>query len=232
MKYINITAFVLTGICFAGFVLTLSLSFAAGVILFAAFGISGCLKRRHPEYVSDTKKNIQRLAAMLLAGAFFFQFPPLFIESSFLWQYPFQKMYTGLYRNVKEPDFFFDFRNDVQGDYCFEYLAAFMQGSGSYSVRFKTTPEIAAAYSGKFSPVSEYIIPLDKFNGLSDYTVTAADGSEGTISVTIDEDFFGNSDSENTFVFILETNLNWNHPHTSAVIVDKTNGLIQLSRLG
>ena len=69
---------------------------------------------------------------------------PWVVHSEYKWQYPFQKAYIGLYQNIKEPEFFPDFMNDVRSGYEFDYLPSIMQGAGHYSVTFVTTPERAA----------------------------------------------------------------------------------------
>ena len=164
--------------------------------------------------------------AVILAALFFllyiFAFPPA-ISSRSAFKYPVQRAYIGLYKNINEPDEFPDFSEDILSDYKFDYAPSILQGAGHYSVRFTTFPERAAEYAEQFEAVSEFIIPM------SDY----GDGFEtedGYIFVYYDRDFF--ADCPQAVTYICQTNQNFNHPYTFALIADTESGKIQLSQLG
>ncbi|MGN1100681.1 MAG: hypothetical protein ACI4RG_00710 [Huintestinicola sp.] len=164
-----------------------------------------------------------RAIAFLIAEAFIFSAPP-FLSSSSLWRYPIQRGYIGLYRNIREPEAFPDFRPDVESGYRFEYLPSILQGAGHYSVCFVTSPEKAAEYAERFSETAQYIIPLEEYDGR--YSVSDTE----EIAAYIDREFW--SEPSGAQIYVCETNLNFNHPHTFAVIVDKDRGMIQLSQEG
>ena len=164
--------------------------------------------------------------AVILAALFFllyiFAFPPA-ISSRSAFKYPVQRAYIGLYKNINEPDEFPDFSEDILSDYKFDYAPSILQGAGHYSVRFTTFPERAAEYAEQFEAVSEFIIPM------SDY----GDGFEtedGYIFVYHDRDFF--ADCPQAVIYICQTNQNFNHPYTFALIADTESGRIQISQLG
>ncbi|MCH5194668.1 MAG: hypothetical protein J1F11_11960 [Oscillospiraceae bacterium] len=176
-----------------------------------------------------------RSMALMLILFFMFSMPTLTIRSRMIWQYPFQKFYTGLYQNVKEPDWFPDFRDDVQSDYYFEYIPSLMQGTGHYSVCFITSPETAAEYENKFASQAQYIIPFEEYAAASDrYTIgdEKDDSGNNALDVYWEKIFWRNGAEPATQIYVLDAVLNFNHPHSSAVIIDRERGRIQLSRLG
>lgn len=164
-----------------------------------------------------------RVLAFLLAEAFIFCTPP-FLSSDSLWRYPIQRAYIGLYSNIKEPKNFPDFTADVESGYCFDYMPSIMQGAGHYSVCFVTSPEKAAEYAERYSKKAKYVIPLAEYDGR--YTITDTE----EIVIYADRDFW--SEPSGAMIYVCETNLSFNHPHTFAVIADENRGMIQLSKLG
>lgn len=164
-----------------------------------------------------------RVLAFLIAEAFIFSTPP-FLSSNSLWRYPIQRGYIGLYSNIKEPEAFPDFRPDAESGYRFDYIPSILQGAGYYSVCFVTTPEKAAGYAERYSQAAQYVIPLEEYEGR--YTVSDTE----EITAYIDKEFW--ADSSDAKIYVCETNLSFNHPHTFAVIVDVDRGMVQLSQLG
>lgn len=176
-----------------------------------------------------------RSMALMIILFIMFCTPTLTIHSRLTWQYPFQKFYTGLYQNVREPEWFPDFRDDVRSDYSFDYMPSIMQGTGHYSVCFVTSPEIAAEYENKFASQARYIIPLDDFTARSGwYTIGDAkdDSGNNVLDIYWNMDFWESGEEPTAQIYVLDAVLNFNHPHSSAVIVDRESGRIQLSRLG
>ena len=215
------------------FILTSDIRFLiAAVICF----LTGIIKNAGEMNVRKIVTNIlMRCMALMLILFFMFSMPPLTIHSKMTWQYPFQRFYTGLYQNVKEPEWFPDFRSDVQSDYYFDYLPSIMQGTGHYSVCFVTSPEAAAGYENKFAAGARYIIPLDEFTARSGcYTIgeDKDDSGNNVLDVYWNMNFWKKGEEPNAQIYVLDAVLNWNHPHSSAVIIDKESGRIQLSRLG
>lgn len=220
----------LTGI--VGFILTAAVKFLAAAIVCFLVGIIGFAADKN----YDNKKGIiGRIIALIIILFFMFSMPSLIILPSNVWQYPFQKFYTGLYHNVREPEWFPDFRDDVQSDYSFEYMPSIMQGTGHFSVCFVTSPEIAAEYERKFTSEAQYIIPLDEFTVRSFYSVNGNSENpweDDVLDIYWNMKFWKKGEEPNAHIFVLDAVLNYNHPHSSAVIIDAESGRIQLSRLG
>ncbi|MGN0636793.1 MAG: hypothetical protein ACI4J0_00345 [Huintestinicola sp.] len=164
-----------------------------------------------------------RVLAFLIAEAFIFSTPP-FLSSSSLWRYPIQRGYIGLYSNIREPEAFPDFRPDAESGYRFDYMPSILQGAGHYSVCFVTSPEKAAGYAERYSQTARYVISLEEYDGR--YSVSDTE----EIVVYTDKEFW--SEPSGAQIYVCETNLSFNHPHTFAVIVDKDRGMVQLSQEG
>lgn len=165
------------------------------------------------------------------------------LNSHTLWKYPFQRAYIGLYQNIKEPEWFPDFEGDVKGEYEFDYMPSVMQGTGHYSVYFETDEETLRRYENEFSSKAEYTFTLEEYysaENVFDRAVEIPDidsknstekSAAGRISLFLGKRYDGQA-SSNVTVYVLDSNLDFNHPHTSAVFIDKDNNAVFLSRLG
>lgn len=173
------------------------------------------------------------LIALFLVGCFvMFGFTPIILESHLKWQYPFQKAYAALRHNCMEPDWFpQDFMADVVSDYELNNVPSIMQGIGYYSVEFVTTPEKAAGYASRYAEQAVYTVPLSDYSGSSFYYLD--EKQEQVLDVYVGHIWNTDHSVEvNTTIYVLYTNGNWNHPHSSAVLVDPTTGRVQFSQLG
>lgn len=186
---------------------------------------------------SGTKVRPGNPVGALLIAAFTimltFTTPPFFSSRS-LWKYPMQRAYIACFRNVKAPAEFPDKPEEVLGDYEFEYMPSVMQGTGHYSVTYRTSPERAAAYAGEYAPKARYTIPLSEYDygyKVEDFTPRENSYDDGSLDVFISEVMRGGA-SDSAQIYVLDAVLNWNHPHSTAVIVDTETGLVQFSRLG
>lgn len=207
-------------LCLIGFILTASVRFIAAALI---IGISYITWLKKDKHTSPKKKDIAlRVISAAIVLILIFSVPPLGLSSRMLWQYPFQKGFVGMYRNIKEPDWFPDFRDDVLADYRFDYLPSILQGTGHFSVRFTTTPERAAEYAEIFSQQAKWKLSYE------DISFTAP--QDEYPDIYIDRDFLENETGAE--VYILDGVVDWNHPHSSAVIIDVQTGKIQLSQLG
>ncbi len=171
---------------------------------------------------------------LLLGMCFLYLMPPFIFNSHSLWKYPLQKAYINLYQNIKEPDYFPDFADAVVSDYTFSYTPSIMQGAGNYCVSFVTTPEQAQEYEKIYSAQAQYDFPMTELHGHS-YELDSENFKSISVAVGSlwEESSFEEYASEtNTNIYILSTNADWNHPHTSAVIVDSQSGRIEFSQLG
>lgn len=211
-----------------GFVLTFSPTFAVTAVFCCIVAMVGKAKDQYPDRRKDAPA--VRIIVMLLVVGFLFLMPPLGVSSEWAWQYPFQRAYIGLYQNVDEPEWLPDFMKDVESDYLFTYEPGLMQGTGHYSVEFVTTRERAAAYEQQFAPQAQYTIPL---RSLYSNTYRLPDSGK-EITLYWNKDFWAgywNSESS-AQIYVLDADISPNHPHSSAVIIDKATGKVQFSRLG
>lgn len=218
----------------ACFVLTNSVKFLIAATLILIIAMVGNKSDKN-DLQNRIKNIIGRILALIIILFFMFSIPSIMISSSALWKYPFQSFYIGLYQNVKEPEWFPDFRKDVQSDYSFEYIPSIMQGTGHYSVCLVTSPETAAEYEKKFASQARYIIPFDEYSSREGwYTIgeDKDDSGNNVLNVYWDMDFWKKGEEPNAQIYVLDAVLNWNHPHSSAVIIDTESGRVQLSRLG
>ena len=115
---------IITIICYILFLCSLALMFLTDAPTFIFAAVMSLLAAA----ISTTKKN-NIPVLLLLAGGVGLIFPPLTIESRSVWKYPFQRFYTSIYMNIKEPDFFPDSFDNVQGDYRFSYMPSFGQAT-------------------------------------------------------------------------------------------------------
>ena len=171
---------------------------------------------------------------LLIGMCFLYLIPPFIFNSHSLWKYPLQKAYINCYQNIHEPDYFPDFSRDVVSDYTFNYAPSMMQGAGNYCVSFVTTPEKAGEYEKIYSAQAEYSFPLTELHHHS-YELDSENFKSISVAVGSlwEESSFEEYVAEiHTNVYILSTNADWNHPHTSAVIVDAQSGRIEFSQLG
>lgn len=188
-----------------------------------------------------SKKSGRNAILLILATAMTlwlgFGTAPLSVSSQTLWKYPFQRAYIGLYQNIAEPDWFPDFAGDVKGGYEFDYMASMLQGTGHYSVYFETDGETVKRYAQDFSKQAKYSFTFAEY-AASKRTSDAPAGTKqeqnnsiGDISMYVGSRYDGCS-SADVQIYVLETNFDFNHPHTSAVMIDRNNNTVFLSRLG
>lgn len=212
--------------CIVCFILTGFAKFITAAVL--------CILVGFIKNIGSKKGLIDRIIAAAIVLIVMFGIAPLGISSHALWRYPFQRSYIGCYRNVKEPEWFPDFRSDVVSDYRFEYMASVMQGSGYYTVMFTAAPARAAEYAAEFSARAEYILPLNDYNNAYDKMLkaeTALGNADefGSLSLYAPGGFFEYWDGcPDARIYVIDAVLHPNHPHTSAVVIDETTGRIQL----
>lgn len=210
----------------SAFVLTNAVRFLAFAVVSAAALIFAVSAKKSPD--AKVLSYIVGMAGVTLFFSFILSMPSLSINSRADWKYPFQRFYVGCYQNVKEPEWFPDFLEDVRGDYSFSYMPSLMQGSGFYRVYFTALPETVSEYEKEFSPKAQYTIPVSEFMYGDSYTVYDKNGNDkGKIYISLPEEF-----GESATVYVIDTNLDWNHHHTSAVIVDPQQGKIGLIQEG
>ena len=177
-------------------------------------------------------RGIEIIVTFIFALCSCFCFPPFQTSSDLKWKYPFQKSFIKLYHNIQEPDWFSDFLGDVRGDYRFDYMPTILQGTGHYSVRFVTDREIAERYASKLAETAVHIVRLDdNYNGSFHVENETPENYDDSFYIYKDEEFW-NDASSSAKVYVLYTDYDWNHPDTSAVLIDPETGKVEFSQLG
>lgn len=181
------------------------------------------------------KRTLKIIIAAALVIGIMTSFPPITLHTTSLKLYPYFKGYAERYHNIHQPDWYPDFKGDVQSDFRFDYIPSIMQGTGHWTVRFSTSPETAAGYAEQFGG-ARYEFDLSQYDdsvnvSVEDLGYDAPPEGEDIITIDFDRDFWkGHEDTAR--VYVIDAVLNWNHPHSSAVIVDEAAGMVELSQLG
>ena len=170
---------------------------------------------------------------------------PVYMYSNSLWKYPFQRIYIGCYRNIREPEWFPDFYDDVKGDFEFDYSASVMQGTGHYSVLYETDADGIKRVRDEFEGKAQYVFTVGEFSNGSIYDGRFSElDKEKEENINASLTFYLGSrysdaaygkltdDLKNDIVFILSSNLDFNHPKASAIVIDTDNNTVFLSQLG
>ena len=158
-------------------------------------------------------------------------------HSTTKWKYNAQRKYVDLMHNGHS-DCFPDKLPDDISDYSIEYLPSFLQGTGHFRVHFKTSTEQIARYENEYSAQAIYTIPLSDFNDsrrvqVKEISPKASATYEGdsTLDVSYDNKFWEGHENNSTVYFISAVH-NWNHPHSGAVIINKTEKMVEFTHLG
>ena len=121
-------------------------------------------------------------------------------------------------------------------DYGFHFVATLGQGAGHSSVRFKASQDVIKAYEEEYSAKAIYTYPLSVFDEghitVEKVSPKAAIGMTDDKSLFIyrDTDFWAESTSAT--VYVTSATHNWNHPHSTAVIIDSEKNMIEFAQLG
>ena len=152
------------------------------------------------------------------------------------WRYNFQKLYV-IFRNNYEFRVAPEKLPDDISDYSMEYLPSIMQGTGHSSVRFKASHDVIKAYEEEYSAKAIYTYPYSEFEygysiSVDEVNPKASAKWEDDKSLYIysDSDFW--SESTSATVYVISAVHNWNHPHSSAVIIDSEKNMIEFAQLG
>lgn len=151
------------------------------------------------------------------------------------WRYNFQKSYI-IFRNNYEFRVAPEKLPDDISDYSMEYLPSIMQGTGHSSVRFKASQDVIKAYEEEYSAKAIYTYPLSVFqDGSIDVEQVSPKADIGmtddkSLLVYRDTDFW--SESTSATVYVISATHNWNHPHSTAVIIDNEKNMIEFAQLG
>lgn len=150
------------------------------------------------------------------------------------WKYNFQKLYV-IFRNNYEFKVAPEKLPDDISDYSMEYLPSIMQGTGHSSVRFKASYDVIKAYEEEYSAKAIYTYPYSEFEyghlTVDEVSPKAVSKYEDCgLDIYSDTDFW--SESTSATVYVISAVHNWNHPHSSAVIIDSEKNMIEFAQLG
>jgi hypothetical protein len=160
-------------------------------------------------------------------------FPP-FIHSYSPWKYNFQREYIEKYNGMSSKDFPSVLPRDIK-NYEFDYAPSIMQGTGHCSARFKASADVIKAYESQYAPQAIYTIPLENFSGgMTTIEKISPEAKQSyaedkSLDIWSDDDFWADTDAT---VYVISAVHNWNHPHSSAVIISKDKSKIQFTQLG
>ena len=224
--YVFLLTALISAVCF---VLTAMYRYIVLLIAALVLGFGGLLLDRHlAKKGKNLKKSMNaRIIVLIMCMIPVLAVPPLTVESRFRWQYPFQKYIINRYRNIREPDWFPEIDGDaVVSGYRFSYLPSIMQGTGHYSIAFNTTEDQMNAY------IDEYGQKQSAVKMLGECRDAGPDARNTDIpSLWLDPEIRKNA-LDDAYVFIIDAQYDFNHPHTSAVIIDEYHKRIQFLQLG
>lgn len=151
------------------------------------------------------------------------------------WRYNFQKSYI-IFRNNYEFRVAPEKLPDDISDYSMEYLPSIMQGTGHSSVRFKASQDVIKAYEEEYSAKAIYTYPYSEFEyghlTVDEVSPKASAKWEDDKSLDIFSDIDFWEESTSATVYVISAVHNWNHPHSSAVIIDSEKNMIEFAQLG
>lgn len=150
------------------------------------------------------------------------------------WRYNFQKSYI-IFRNNYEFKVAPEKLPDDISDYSMEYQPSIMQGTGHSSVRFKASQDVIKAYEEEYSAKAIYTYPYSEFEyghlTVDEVSPKAVSKYEDRgLDIYSDTDFWAESTSAT--VYVTSATHYWNHPHSTAVIIDSEKNMIEFAQLG
>ncbi|MDO4863554.1 MAG: hypothetical protein Q4A05_05230 [Ruminococcus sp.] len=157
-----------------------------------------------------------------------------FIHSYTPWKYNIQRSYIEIYNRNSSKDFPAMLPRDIT-DYEFDYMPSIMQGTGHCWARFETSADTVKAYESEYAPQAIYTLPLSSFeSGRVDVDVVSPEAiqpfkEDKSLDISYDRDFW---DGTEATVYVLSATHNWNHPHSSAVIISDDHTKVQFAQLG
>lgn len=127
--------------------------------------------------------------------------------------------------------------DDIE-DYSIDYMPSIMQGTGHFRVRFRTSAEQIEKYEKEYSEKAIYTIPLKDFGGKSIINVQefspeaeVSYEDDKSLDVAYSQTFWEGHENGAT-VYVASAVHNWNHPHSGAVIINRSECMIEFTQLG
>ncbi len=172
---------------------------------------------------------------ILIPILFFMSLLLIGLSSETPFRYNFQKQYiTSM--NGYEFDILPEKLPDDISDYFFSFKATVGQGAGHSSVRFKASHDVIKAYEEEYSAKAIYTYPYSEFEyghsiSVDEVSPKAESKYEDhSLGIYSDTDFWAESTSAT--VYVTSATHYWNHPHSTAVIIDSEKNMIEFARLG
>lgn len=131
-------------------------------------------------------------------------------------QYPMQKWYVTTKHGSGDISWMPDTLPASVSEYGGDFLPTILQGDGYFHVHFVCDDADIAAYEAQYSAIAQRCVPLSE---------ASADDA-----LFYDTGFWSNHESTAT-LYLLEGD-GINHPHGSAVVIDKENRCIEFCRTG
>ena len=171
-------------------------------------------------------------AFLIFIGCSFLSAWSFGFSSKTQWRYGFQKKYIEN-SGSSYVDYFPDKLPEGISDYHFDFRQAAMQGDGHASLSFIADDKLVNEYIREYSKDAIYTFEVSKGANITPQTVSPKAIQEvkddTTLRVYFDEDFWG-ADKENATVYVFSAVHNFNHPSSSALIIDKKTNKIQFSK--
>lgn len=161
------------------------------------------------------------------------------VNSDSMWRYTFQRKYISGYGKTS-CDYMPDTLPEGISDYRFFYRPTIMQGTGNNFLRFVADDALVDEYISEYSKEAIYTRPLSDFkrdciifiDKVSPKAESISDTFEGrALALRYDEKFWGD-DVDNATVFFTYAYHNFNHPSSSAVIIDKNTNKVEFAHFG
>ena len=116
---------------------------------------------------------------------------------------------------------------DSVENYKLEVMPSIMQGTGYTRLHFSTQSDFVAQCESELQKQAQYTLPFSAFSQGEHFL----DGDrEKTITLAYTREFWEDA-SDDAIVYVLYTNLNWNHPKVDAVIIDRSTGKIEFGKM-
>ncbi len=180
------------------------------------------------------------LGLILLTAAAFLFVMPCYFSGNWKWRYVYQRHYAANSGCVGDIECFPQELPESAGDFHTEYQPSFFQAAGHYSISFTAADEEIARYKTYAENRAVFVCSLREWlsweNGerMSDQQnqrlLELSGGSSASLSLWADENIRRSPDT--VTVYVLDSDFEWNHPYTCAVLVDEQNHLVEFSQLG
>lgn len=233
----DILAFVLSAILFI-FCLKDTIFVGVGVLRTVLWGIlaasllAGVIKGRKSFIIFTLTVNFIALAFVSVLSLYTFGF-----HSVSKWKYNAQRKYVDRKHNGNSDCFPDKLPDDIE-DYSIDYMPSIMQGTGHFRVRFRTSAEQIEKYEKEYSEKAIYTIPLKDFGGefiinVQEFSPEAVVSYENdkSLDVAYSQTFWEGHENEAT-VYVTSAVHDWNHPHSGAVIINRSKCMIEFTQLG